>query len=119
MTQKTSNHKDASRRVNPKKGRDTRSKPQGRFTQNSSATPSRDIPGTLTAAEAASYLGYKSTRGFTADVKRGVWSGPLPGSTPPRWATAQINAILQPATDRQSVSTDPAQDLDLAFGSVM
>jgi len=74
-----------------------------------------DQPNTLPTAEAARYVGARSSAQFLREVKAGTWPQPIaPNSKPRRWSTAQLDAVL--AVD-QSAEADPGRAwLDARFG---
>jgi hypothetical protein len=50
---------------------------------------------TLTADEAAKYIGCKSAAQFRREVKAGIWPEPIaPDSRPQRWSIPQLDAAL-------------------------
>jgi hypothetical protein len=71
---------------------------------------------TLTADDAATYVGCISAAQFRREVRQGVWPAPIaPRSRPQRWSVAQLDAALAP---KESASRTPREmtELELRLG---
>lgn len=79
------------------------------------ATSPSKLPRTLTAEQAAEYLGCRSAAQFRREVAAGVWPKPLVASSrPQRWSIAELESALRP--DRSTEQSSAVVNLERRLG---